>query len=301
MSRAFLLALFTLALIARAQTGRSCSASAQVLFRQQQLAAAQAQLESCLRADPHDAASTELLGLVLASGNDNSRAGAYLREALESAPDNREYRVNLAVFLARNEEIDKADQVIQPLLASSQDPNVDRLIGYIRLRQHQEREAISWFEKALQQSPDSVETLYRLAFAHHSLGDLAEAIDVYHRVLKIDPNHFFARLQLGKVLLLEGSYNEADQELTQATLIRPSYPSTWRYLSEAQLFTGKPQAALKSARTAVERGADDPRNYYQLGAVLTRLGETRAAEEQLQTMEKVRAARRSTPPDPLEY
>jgi tetratricopeptide (TPR) repeat protein len=284
-------------------SGQSCLGSALPLYQHQQYDLAQKQLEDCLRADPQDASANELLGLVLATTGDNGHANTYLREALRLAEENTDYRFNLAVFLAKTEQIEAADQAVQPLLSSSPGPDVDRLTGYIRLRQHQEREAVSWFQKALDQAPNSIETLYRLGFSYHSLGEFAQAISCYRRVLELEPEHFFARLQLGKVLLAEGNYSAAEQELTTGARIRPAYPSTWRYLSEAQLLTNKPRAALDSARAAVEHGPEDPRNHYQLGIVLERLGESRAAEAELQTMEELRARQRDngSSPNPLEY
>jgi Flp pilus assembly protein TadD len=219
------------------------------------------------------------------------------------APGNNEYHFNLGVFLAKNNQIDEADRVIQPLLSSSADPDVDSLVGYLRLRQHQELEAVTWFQKALVHAPDSVEPLYRLGFSYHSLGQFSQAVSCYRRVLQLDPAHFYARLQLGKVLLAEGDYTEAEQELKTSTLIRPAYSSTWRYLSEAQLFTNGSRAALDSARAAVKYGPLDPRNHYQLGIVLNRLGETQEADAALKTMERLRVRQRESgsSPDPLEY
>jgi len=279
------------------QEGGVCSANAKALFLQHEFAAAQAELQGCVARDTNDNASWELLGLTLASEGDKEGARADLVRALSAVPESREFRINLAVFLAKNGRIDEADEAIQPLLGSSGDANLDRLIGYIRMQQHEEREAITWFERALQQAPDSVETLYRLGFAYHSVGDLEKAAALYRQVLELDPDQFSARLQLGKLLLLEGDYGKAEQELTRASRIRPDYPSTWRYLSEAQLFMGKSQAALASARTAVDRGSQDPRNYYQLGTVLTHLGENQAANAELEIMQKLRASRRWLPPD----
>jgi Flp pilus assembly protein TadD len=279
------------------QEGNPCSAPAKPLFLQHQFKAAQTELEECVAKDPNDIASWELLGLTLESEGDTEQAGRDLMRALRAAPESREFRINLAVFLAKNDRIDAADQVVQPLLGSSTDANLDRLFGYIRLEQHQEREAITWFERALERDPASVEALYRLGYAYHAVGDLEKAITLYRRVLELDPGQFPARLQLGKVLLLEGNSSEAERQLTWAARIRPDHASTWRYLSEAELFQNNTQAALASARTAVDRGSQDPRNYYQLGTVLTRLGDNQAAHAELEIMQKLRASQRGEPSD----
>jgi protein O-GlcNAc transferase len=301
--RATLLILIVLPAISESASGRSCSADARLLFHQGQYNVAQKQLEGCLHADLQDADANELLGLVLATTGDKVQADKYLREALRLSPANTDYRFNFAVFLAKTEQIEASDKVLQPLLFSNPGPDVDDLVGYIRLRQHQEQEAVTWFQRALVQAPNSIETLYRLGFSYHSLGQFAQAVSCYRGALQLEPEHFFARLQLGKVLLIEGNYIEAEQELTKASLIRPAYPSTWRYLSQTQLFTNKLHAALNSARLGVERDSADPRNHYQLGLVLERLGESEASEAELQIMGELRAQRSngSSSSNPLEY
>jgi len=300
MKWAVVLALIAVTPCLAGQQEATCFTSGKALLLQHQFSSADTQLRECVARDPNDNASWELLGLTLASEGDIKEGGEALERALNAVPGNREFRINLAVFLAKNNWIDAAGQVLQPLLGSDSDANVDRLIGYIRLQQRQEREAIIWFERALQLDPESIETLYRLGFAYHSMGDLQKATGLYRRALELDPNQFFARLQLGKILLLEGDYSDAERELVRAAQVRPGYPSTWRYLSETQLFLGDPQAALISARTAVERGSRDPRNHYQLGRVLTQLGENQAARAELEIMRKLRASQRGTSPEAAE-
>jgi Flp pilus assembly protein TadD len=291
------IALLTVTLSLAGQEASLCSTHARTLFVQHAFRAAQAELEGCVAQDSDDTASWELLGLTLAAEGDNEQGEADLVRALTAAPENPEFRINLAVFLAKSDQIEAADQVVQPLLGSDSDANLDRLIGYIRLRQHQEREAVTWFERALGRDPNSVEALYRLGYAYHAVGDLEKAMALYRRALELDPEQFSARLQLGKVLLLKGDYTEAEQQLTRAAQVNPDYASTWRYLSEAQLFLGNSQAALASAQTAVDRGSQDPRNYYQLGTVLSHLGEVQAANAELKVMQELHAAGRGPRPD----
>jgi Flp pilus assembly protein TadD len=292
-----LIALVAPILSCAGQEGSSCSAPAKALFQQQQFKTAQTDLEGCVAKDSNDNASWELLGLTLASEGDTEQAGRDLIRALSAVPENRQFRINLAVFLASNDRIDAADQVVEPLLGSSTDANLDRLVGYLRLEQHQEREAITWFERALERDPDSLEALYRLGYAYHAAGDLEKAMALYRRVLELDPDQFPAQLQLGKVLLLRGDSGEAERQLTHAARIRPDYASAWRYLSEAEMLQNHLQAALASARTAVDRGSQDPRNHYQLGTVLTHLGDPQAARAELDVMQKLRASQRGAPSD----
>jgi tetratricopeptide (TPR) repeat protein len=245
-----------------------------------------------------------LLGLVLDALGVQESAGDHLREALTLAEQNTEYRFNLAMFLAKIDQIDEADRIVQPLLISQPGPDVYMLLGYLRLRQHQEREAANWFQKAVDAAPNRANAWYRLGFAHHSLGEFSAAITCYRKALELDPQYFFARLQLGKVLLLQGNYADATGQLVEATRIRPTYAAAWRYLSEAQLSSGQIQAALKSAREAVVQDSTDPRNHHQLGMALEETGDKSSAAAEFQTMESLRARQHGgTSPavDPREY
>jgi Flp pilus assembly protein TadD len=287
------------------RSGYSCSGSALPLYQHQQYDVAERRLEECLRVDPQDASAHELLGLVFDAAGMQQQAGDQLREALRLAAENSHYRFNLATFLAKTDQIEEADQAVRPLLGSESGPDFYRLVGYIRLRQRQEREAASWFQRAVDAAPGSTDAWYRLGFSHHSLGEFPQAILCYREVLRLDPRHFFARLQLGKILLLQGDYAGAREQLMEATRIQPAYASTWRYLSETQMFTGEMQTALGSARVAVERDSSDPRNHHQLGLILKRLGNDRGAATEFQTMEELRARPHSeatlSAPDSAEY
>ena len=282
----------------------SCSKTALPLYQHRQYDAAQRELEHCLRLDPKDPSSHELLGLVLDAAGTREQAGAHLREALTLANQNADYRFNLAMFLASTDQIEEANRIGQPLLVSQPGPDTYMLIGYLRLRQRQEREAAFWFQKAVDAAPGRANAWYRLGFAHHSLGEFSAAVICYRKTLELEPQHFFARLQLGKVLLLQGDYAGARDQLIEATRIQPGYSAAWRYLSEAQLSSGERQAALKSAREAVSQDSSDPRNHHQLGMVLEKAGDEPAAAAEFQTMEDLRVRMHngtSSPVDPREY
>jgi Flp pilus assembly protein TadD len=283
--------------VASAAHGRqadSCSSGALPLFRQKQYQEAERRLQICLAANPDDSSSHELLGLVLAQSGQPEPAGEHLRQALKLARANDDYRFNLAMFLAEGERIDEADEVAEPLLESRPGADVYSLVGFIRLRQHQEREAAEWFEKAVSAAPGRSQAWYRLGFCRQALGQFPQAISAYRNVIALDSSHALARLQLGKVLLLQGKYGDAMTELEESVRLDPERASSWRYLSQGQLLCGKFEAARESAGKAVTLGPSDPRNYYQLGLAAQKLGNDADADSQFQTMEKLRAEQRSS-------
>jgi len=288
----FLILILTLTTMGRSQQPASCWSKALPSFRQKQYPEAERQLRSCLSANPEDAPAHELLGLVFADSGVQQSAAEQLRQALTLAAANDNYRFNLAMFLAQSDHIDAADEIAKPLLKSRPGADAFSLFGYIKLRQHQEREAADWFEKVVSEAPERSEAWYRLGFCRQSLGEFVPAIVAYRKVIALDSRNPRALLQLGKVLLLQGNYPGSESELEKSAGLDPSRASTWRYLSQSQLLAGKKEIARTSAVTAVTLGASDPRNHHQLGLALKGLGREADAEREFQTMERLRTEQR---------
>jgi Flp pilus assembly protein TadD len=269
-------------------------------YQEQLYEQARGQLETSLKLHADHPGSHALLGLVLDMQGDRNNARFHLEKSLELIPHNSTYRLNLVRFYLKSNLIANAEKTLEPLVTTSPSAEVYQMLGYIRLKQRQEGEAALLLEKAVNLERTSFDNWYYLGFAYHSLGKFDAAISSYSEVLKREPRHFRANLQLGKIYLTLGDRSQALRYLMLAREIRASYPSVHRYLSQAQLAVGQTEAAKESAERAVQLKSDDPRSHYQLGRVLQQLGRSEEANDQYGIADRQQAAFQSASPDELE-
>jgi tetratricopeptide (TPR) repeat protein len=255
------------------------------------------ELERSLKLYPDDPGSHELLGLVLDMEDEADQARDHLETALKLAPKNATYRINLTTFYLKADLLEDAEKALRPLLDSSPGADVYHALGYIRLKQRQEREAVSLFQKALELEHDRADTWYWLGFAYQSLGEYKDAISCYEEVLRRDGRHFRSHLQTGKIYLALGKLTPALTHLTGATQICPESSAAYRYLSEAQLAKGEARAAQEAAEQAVRLKPQDPRAHYQLGRAFQQSGRLADAEAEFRIVKEQRLG----PPGPPEH
>jgi tetratricopeptide (TPR) repeat protein len=256
---------------------------------------ARLELERSLKDHPDDPASHELLGLVLDMQDEPDEARSHLETALRVAPKNTTYRLNLVTFCLKADLLEDAETALQPLLDSAPNPNVYHALGYIRLKQRQEHEAVSLFQKALELDHDRSDTWYWLGLTYQSLGEYKNALSSYEEILGRDARHFRSHLQTGKIYLALGNSTLAVTHLALATQICPDSSAAHRYLSEAQLAAGQARAAQQSAETSVRLKPQDPRAHYQLGRALRQSGKPADADTQFRIAKEQRLGPPGTP------
>ena len=74
-------------------------------------------------------------------------------------------------------------------------------------------EVLKTLEKEAKENPHAVFAQHRLAIAYFNLGKLQEAKEAFKKVLKLDPYHFEAMVNLGIILAQEGELEEAKKLL----------------------------------------------------------------------------------------
>ncbi len=150
-------------------------------------AESRAALDQCLREHPnYPAALAERGGTALLDG-DEATAEDFLARAISLEPGNLVVRKQYAFALARNGKTEAAAReqaasdslsadlerisglIAGPLQTRPKDPAVHHEIAQIALRSGQIREAIRWFESALQADPDHSETHRSLANLYREL------------------------------------------------------------------------------------------------------------------------------------
>jgi len=101
------------------------------------------------------------------------------------------------------------------------------------------------------------------------------------RAQTLSPNRPEARIQIAKIQIATGQYQEAIQLLHHALEGDPASDDAYRVLGRAHLLSGNSQQALAAYQKAVDLGPRSWRNYNSLGAACLRLGRTSDAERAL--------------------
>jgi tetratricopeptide (TPR) repeat protein len=94
-------------------------------------------------------------------------------------------------------------------------------------------EALALYEKLIRSDPESAEAQYHYAFCLHMAGRLAEAEAPYTRALQLDPlMDRLVRYNRGAVYLYTGRIGLAEEDLKRALVMDPANPGVRVYWDE---------------------------------------------------------------------
>lgn len=147
--------------------------------------------------------------------------------------------------------------------------------------------AMELFARALDMDPDDAELWFELGNARRDLGDAEGAMSAWVRAGELDPKLPGPWAGLGRLLIVQGRYQEARQALARLVALVDE-AEHWHAYGQALQGCGRAEQAREALERAergysagLERG-DDPRLRYRRGAVRARLGLASAALADLQ-------------------
>lgn len=182
------------------------------------------QLEGLRDASPPDATVLYALGLAcLRAGKAGFRATL---ERLAAFPEG-EAALHLLQGQAffRDREFEHALEELKG--AEKRNPELPRLyyiLGLTHLQLAQNKEAVAAFENALRRAPRDAATLYQLALAFESDGDLPAAEKNLRESLSLAPDSPESNALAGRILFKQGRHTEALKPLEFAAKLRPADP-----------------------------------------------------------------------------
>ena len=203
------------------------------------------------------------LGLALLHQERASESIAVLQRAVALAPQDAECRMNLGRALHVGADAAAARREFESALALAPD-NADTLfnLGVLCLEQDDLAAAAGWFEKTIARAPMHADAWVNLGIVHERRQDLEAALASYRKALEIDPLLAAAGNNFAHVLALLHRYEEARSRY-RATLQRaPHYIAAHEGLASVCLALGRVSEAISHLETTV---AAEPANH---GAVL---------------------------------
>lgn len=142
----------------------------------------------------------------------------WARQAFEKAlvldPDNGDALVGLGEVLLRFGFREAALQTFEHARKSGCADDIELLLsmGRALYRERLYEEARDVFLQAATLHPDSAEAVASLGYTAHCLGDVGAARRELRRALRLDPDHYEARVYLGHMLYDQGNWRGALQE-----------------------------------------------------------------------------------------
>ncbi len=226
---------------------------------------------------------------LLAEKHDWSGAADICDEAVKEAPANISVIGQLGWYLSRSKRYAEAIKIYEKL--SELEPKLAKwpyMVGYQYYDQKLYKEAVIWFDRALNRHENYLVVLYRKGYAHSQLNEKDAAIGAFEKCINIwksldDQNkekekksYADACFQLGKIYLLSAQSRKAEAVLAEA--VRLDNQDAYKYYEygKSLLKNQKPEEALAQLQKAEKL---EPRKDFILAYIAQALMELKRIDE----------------------
>lgn len=152
-------------------------------------------------------------------------------------------------------------------------------IGLAKKTSENHREAIQWFDRAMEKDPRYIEAYLAAAECYRSLGDCNQAAVVCRKALQIDNNSWVAFYELGLAMMVAKDWGDAKTPLERAIALRPEFTPAHASLAACCAATKDDDMAISEFRRAAELEPNNPQNGSLWIAVATLLAGSKKHEE----------------------
>ena len=206
---------------------------------------------------------------------------ALYRDVLARRPEMMAASRHLAFDYWRSGQTPAAIDTLRVALERGATPGGEIQLGTYLVEVGRRQEAIALLEKAAQAEP-TLDALNALGIAYGRSGRAKDALAVFDRGLKIDPDNPMLHENIGAIHLDAGQLTAARDEFTRAIRANPASAQGHAGLATVAFKSGDREVALASWKRAVEL---DPTNWdalYNLGVQLLRVGRVAEARPHLE-------------------
>lgn len=198
--------------------------------------------------------------------------------------DNKEEMTQYADFLMRKEFYQAALDLFTTIADNEFDPDLASVwqkIGFCYQKLNQTSETIHAYTVANSLKPNSKWTLSHLASLCYNSGRMDEAINYYHELLKIDPDHLKYVVNAAQSLIQCNRYEEALPLLYKASFLDEESLLVKQLLAWCLMVNGKKEETLKLAHELQANDANNEEANILYGLVLLTDGKIKEAYQQL--------------------
>ena len=167
------------------------------------------------------------------------------------------------------------DAIVQAMRLAPNQASTRIARGYLLMqRDFDWHGAETELKRAVEFAPDDADALYMLGLARASQGDLAQAVELTRKALKLDPVNAYVYRALAWYLMSMGRLDEAEQAIAKAIEIEPAAIYNHYMQAMAKVMRKDPAGAQKAA------DAEPPGPWQDFAlALAAQIGPDRAAAE----------------------
>jgi len=200
------------------------------------------------------------------------QAAASFQIALRDDPTSAEALYGLgSVYLDQQRTAEARDSFERALKFRASYPdtlaNSWNNLGLLAAREGHTGDAIPYFERALELSPDHMIALVNLGSAYRQQKQWDEARKTYERALRVNPNDAEANYGLGMVFAQNEDTASAFDSLQKALKLRPAYPEALNNLGILYLRTQRRDDAVASFEECIRVSPTFEQAYLNLARV----------------------------------
>jgi tetratricopeptide (TPR) repeat protein len=219
---------------------------------------------------------------VLAAQGRTQEAIEACQNLIANNPHSIAARRFLGQLLVREKNLDQAIREFEALGELEEDPTDTRLkIGLIKLETQDFQGAELDLSLILANDPENSVARYYLGSTYASMGQIKEAIFELKKIKHEQKMYLEAKSLLAYLLHQEMRYEEAEQAVREALLIRENDVTLLSFLSSVQRDMGKFPDAISSIKKVIEIEPNFDRHYFTLGVYLD---QNREKEEALEAV-----------------
>ncbi|MEW6382005.1 MAG: tetratricopeptide repeat protein [bacterium] len=177
------------------------------------------------------------------------------QRALTLMPDSIEAMIHLAGTYEETGKIELAVKEYKSALRVKALPEIYLNLGNIHYKLRQYEEAISVYQKALRMDPNRVEVYNNLGLALERKGDSQEAAAWYQKAIRLDSRFLPPYINLGAFYRSAGKYDMAREQYLHALKLKPDCLDAVLNLGILyDLYLADPQEAIKNYRQYCQGG-----------------------------------------------
>ena len=231
-----------------------------VYQHQKNLEAAKGVIQTALKIHPRFGEAQLNLAFVHDQLGEQKEAISAYQATLKMDPQNTTAMFNLANLYAQTGNSAKAREQLKALTKlNPKDAETWMLLAQLAERDNQPKEAIQAYQTALQAKSDLLEAHYALGFLLQDQ-DQGQAADHFQEVIRLNPKHAQAHLNLGVLFANLDKLDQAEEAYQAAISLNPKLKEAYYNLGVFYEFHRKDTAlALAQYRKYVELGGEDER------------------------------------------
>ena len=161
--------------------------------------------------------------------------------------------------------------------SSENNPNVLNIMGMLTVKLGDHADAVRYFRKLVKIRPKCALSSYQLANSLNSTGQQEAAISSYKQAIRNKRNFADAHYELGNVYSSVGNYKKAVTHYKEAIRIQPDFAAAHNNLGTALTKLGRQDEAIDSYHSATSIKPDYSEAYHNLAVILNISGKNEQA------------------------